>query len=294
MWNLAKQYYEYELMYHHQGFYTQENYKRVKTFFDGLKKNVPRYKLRARMRVCAIMNNFNICWCIFGMTTTFVSLALSFDLPDILYWIVLISTMVFFGSLLITCGFGVKKWFMKYVSLRRTEIQIAVNKFNNRASVQETGLNLVLAQHGMVIWLCSITLQKGTEPGHGGDLTLDQDPDSYIPSGADPYADCPLPPITLINGKPSKDSNKINNDIKVSIYEKNNEQPDLNCKIIGEQAFKVSEKMKSSLEFAVGISIPRIAKLPLRIFGIFVGWQFQEILSQIFYYRNRQEGIPKK
>jgi hypothetical protein len=98
MWNLAKQHYEYEIMYHHQGFYTQQNYKRVKTFFDGLKKNVPRYKLRARMRVSSILNNFNVCWCIFGMIATFLTLSLSFDLPDIVNWIVLISIMIFYCS----------------------------------------------------------------------------------------------------------------------------------------------------------------------------------------------------
>jgi hypothetical protein len=52
---------------------------------------------------------------------------------------------------------------MRYARARRTQIQIAVNKFNNRSSVKNTKLNLVVAPYAMVIWLCETTLQQGTE-----------------------------------------------------------------------------------------------------------------------------------
>ena len=69
-------------------------------------------------------------------------------------------------------GCGIRTWFMKWAKLRRTEIQIQVNKFNAKKQVQESGLNLVVSKYGLVLYLCETSFKRGTEYEHGDDFTV--------------------------------------------------------------------------------------------------------------------------
>ena len=49
MWDLSKEFYEYENLQQHQKFYEKELYNNIKNFFENLKKQVKHYKMKKKL-----------------------------------------------------------------------------------------------------------------------------------------------------------------------------------------------------------------------------------------------------